>query len=646
MRVSSDRRWGFDVEPDELWDAISTTQDYRRWWPWLRRFNAGGLVAGEVWTAVVQPPLPYSLTFTISLDDVVAPAAVSATIAGEIEGTAQLQIDSDGNGGCEARLASHLAPAHPILRAVAVFARPMVRFGHDWVLDTGARQFSRRALDGSRDPAVTTGVARPVDTGVPAVAWRGALLVAGTAVALLLAVAGRYGFHRDELYFVVAGKHLDWGYVDQPPFTPLIAHVASALDDGVAVLRVLPAIATAASVLLVALITREMGGNRRAQVLAAVSVAGGFALGVGHLLSTATFDLTAWLAVLLIAARLLRTDEPRWWLAFGAVCGLALLNKHLIVQAAVAVVAGCAIDRRWRLLLSWELVAGGLIALVLASPNLVWQATNGWPQLEMAEALENRIGGENRALLVPGQVVLLGPALAPLLVAGIRRLASDASARVHRPLLWAWLVALVLTFVAGGRPYYPLPFAMVVLAAGIVRWEAARWRTAVGLVAVNAVITLPIALPLLPLDTFADLPLAEVNEAAVETVGWPDLVRTVDGVLDDLPEGEREHAIVLALSYGEAGAIEVLGRDAGIPLPYSGHNHYWYWRQPPDDATTVIAVRYPAKRLAPFFDRCVRTTTISNGHGIENEVLGTPVHVCHGLQGTWDEVWPRLQHFS
>jgi hypothetical protein len=148
VSVASDRRWRFDVEPSVLWQTIDATADYRTWWPWLRRFEGTGLVAGDVWTAVVAPPMPYSLRFTITLDRVDPPCAVTATVAGDIEGTASLAVTPSAGGGCEARLTSHLAPSQPFLRMIARLARPIVVFGHDWVLDNGARQFAHHALGG------------------------------------------------------------------------------------------------------------------------------------------------------------------------------------------------------------------------------------------------------------------------------------------------------------------------------------------------------------------------------------------------------------------------------------------------------------------------------------------------------------------
>jgi hypothetical protein len=95
---------------------------------------------------VVQPPLPYALRFRIVLDEVVPAQWASARVDGDIVGDARLSLAATVDG-CEARLISNLAPSHQVLRAIARVARPVARFGHDWVLDTGLRQFRSRALD-------------------------------------------------------------------------------------------------------------------------------------------------------------------------------------------------------------------------------------------------------------------------------------------------------------------------------------------------------------------------------------------------------------------------------------------------------------------------------------------------------------------
>jgi hypothetical protein len=144
VEVRSDRRWPFAIGAGELWSAISAVDRYRAWWPWLRGFEASGLHTGDEWRCVVQPPLPYTLRFTVTLDVVQPHRFVTATVGGDIRGSARLDIVERDDGGCDARMTSSLAPANRVLQAVAVVARPMARFGHDWVLDTGARQFRRQ----------------------------------------------------------------------------------------------------------------------------------------------------------------------------------------------------------------------------------------------------------------------------------------------------------------------------------------------------------------------------------------------------------------------------------------------------------------------------------------------------------------------
>jgi uncharacterized protein YndB with AHSA1/START domain len=150
VEIRSQRREAFPVPPAEVWAAMGRVDAFRRWWPWLHRFEAAGLAPGETWTCEVRPPVPYSLTFTVTLDDVVPLERVRATIAGDVEGRAELAlwaVEEPGRpAGCEVTFSSWLAPGNPVLRAVAAVARPVARFGHDWVLDVGGRQFRERAL--------------------------------------------------------------------------------------------------------------------------------------------------------------------------------------------------------------------------------------------------------------------------------------------------------------------------------------------------------------------------------------------------------------------------------------------------------------------------------------------------------------------
>lgn len=471
-------------------------------------------------------------------------------------------------------------------------------------------------------------------------------MAAGVFV-VLMAVARRYGWHRDELYFLEAGRHLAWGYVDQPPFTPLVARLADLVAPGnLVVLRLLPALAIAGTVVLGAAIAREFGGPSRGQAAAAGAVAaGGFALGVGHLLATATFDFTAWLALLWITARLLHTDDARWWTAFGAVAGASMLNKNLLFLLVASLVVGLAIERRWPLVRSPWLAAGVGIALVIAAPNLLWQATHGWPQVEMARVLSRRLAAEDRLTLLPLQVLLVGPAFVFVVVEGVRWLLRDTGARAFRPLLWAWPAGLAITFLTGGRPYYPVPLTVVVMIAGVVSRTHRRGASGlVWLIVPNALISIPLALPVLPVSTVGAL--GTTNEAVAETIGWPEMVDEVASVVHQLPPSEQSNMILLAATYGEAGALDRFGPGRGLPPAYSPHNSYATFRKPADSRATVVAIRFSESYLLRYFRSCRRAGAVDNRVHVANEVRGTPIEVCRDLREPWPETWARMRFLS
>ena len=145
MEVRSDRRYRFSLPPEDLWPLLTDVRSYRTWWPWLHDLDARAFADGERWSCVVRPPLPYSLRFGLSLHDVVAGHGAAAVIDGDIVGDARIEL-LPTHEGCEVRLVSRLAPSNQVLRSIAAVARPVVERGHDWVLDTGLRQFRSRAL--------------------------------------------------------------------------------------------------------------------------------------------------------------------------------------------------------------------------------------------------------------------------------------------------------------------------------------------------------------------------------------------------------------------------------------------------------------------------------------------------------------------
>jgi hypothetical protein len=412
------------------------------------------------------------------------------------------------------------------------------------------------------------------------------------------------------------------------------------------VLRLLPALVAPLDIVLAALIGRELGARRAGQIACAGAMAAcGFAVGVSHILSTGTFDLAAWMGLLWCAGRLLRTGDARWWVAFGAIAGAAMLNKDLVPLLAIALVIGLVIDRRWDLLRTPWLLAGGALAVLIASPNLIWQAQHGWPQQDMARALADRLAGENRATLLPLQLLFSGPVLVPVLWAGTRALASAPWARAFRPLLWTWVAGVVLCFATAGRPYYVLPLTQAVLLAGVVAWAREDRVRVLGWVLVPSVLsTVVLALPVLPVSSVKVT--GAVNEAVAETVGWPELVDQVAGVVRSLPAADQDHVVLLTGSYGEAGAIARFGPSRGLPRAYSGQNSYGDFGVPTDDHAVVVAVRMGPRELERWFARCTTVAHVDNGRDIDNEVQGTPIVVCRDQRAPWSQLWPGIRFLA
>jgi 4-amino-4-deoxy-L-arabinose transferase-like glycosyltransferase len=483
-------------------------------------------------------------------------------------------------------------------------------------------------------------------------AWRLVLPVAAVELLLQLAFANRYGYHRDELYFRTAARHPAAGYDDQGPLTPFLGWFSEALfGESPRGLRVVSAVVVAVVVVLVALLARELGAGGVGQFIAALgTAASAFVLAVGHLLSTSTFDLLVWVVTLLVVARILRGGDERLWLAAGVAVGSGLENKQLPLLLVLALAVGFALDRRLLgVLRSPWLWGGAAIALVIWLPNLVWQGTHGWPQLELAGDIRQDEAGESRATLLPLQLLLVGPFVVPVLAVGLWALLRDSTLRPWRSLGFAYLALLVLLFALGGKPYYAAPFLLCLLAAGAVpleRWTTTRSRQVLVAAALLATVVLSVlvALPVVPADDLEATPIADLNEDAIETVGWPELARTVAGVRDGMSPAEQATAVVFTGNYGEAGAIDRYGGALGLPRAYSGHNAYARFGMPPDTAAPVIVLGY--RDPSVDFTGCRPAATIDNGVGLENEEQGGTVFVCERPREPWSEMWDDLRHLD
>jgi hypothetical protein len=475
--------------------------------------------------------------------------------------------------------------------------------------------------------------------------------LAACVSALLVVFAGGYGYHRDELYFLAAGHHLAWAYADQGPLTPLLAHAMDALDPGsLTVLRLPSALMAGATVLVTGLIAFELGARRRAQLIAASCAAvASVLLVVGHLLSTSTFDLLAWALVTWLVARVLRTGDQRLWVLAGIVAGLALLNKPLIAFLIAALAVGVVVAGPRELLRSGWLWGGLVLAAVVWSPWLIWQARHGWPQLDVSSSIAagGSASSQPRWALLPFQLLLVSPVLAPVWIAGLVALLRRPGLRPFRLFAVAWVVLAVAFLAAGGKPYYLAGMFPVLLAAGAIETDAwlgrgsTRRRATLlwSMVGLSGLVSALIALPVLPARDAG--PVIAVNGDVGETIGWPELTRSVADVYRHAGRG----AVIFTSNYGEAGAIDRYGPALGLPGAYSGHNGFADWGPPARRAGPVVTVGLDASQLRSFRG-CRLAARVDNSAGIDDDERGEAIEWCAGPRRPWAQIWPGLRRLG
>lgn len=480
-------------------------------------------------------------------------------------------------------------------------------------------------------------------------AWGGVGLVAVAAAVVHLAVATRYGWHRDEFYYVICGRHPAWGYVDQPPLTPLLARAAAALPGGLLPLRLVAIALQIGCVLLAAALAAELGGRRRAQIIAAAAVAAcPVFVAASAIYGTAGTDQFVWLVVLVLVARALRVGRTSAWALAGLAAGAGLLNKSTVAILLIGICLGLIMFRRDPLSSKGPWLAA-VIAVVVAIPNLVWDGVHGWPNLAMAKALSSAQGGALGSVqqLPMLLVVLAGPLLVGLWIIGLRWLFS-AAGREHRWIAVTPGAVVVLFTISGGKPYYAAPMLAALYAAGAVRVEhAATERGRIGwpiALAASFVIAALVWLPVLPVRSANAL--RQISPVLVETYGWPQFVDQVAVQVADLPADVP----IFTGNYGEAGALSILGPARGFDRRvYSGHNNYALWGPPPGRPDTVLCVgRFKAGYLQRSWAQVRELSRITAPDGVDNQLTSgnTTISLCSQPRGTWVELWPELGHFD
>jgi hypothetical protein len=484
---------------------------------------------------------------------------------------------------------------------------------------------------------------------LPVAVW----VIAAVFVAAELAVSGRYGFLQDELYFIEAGRHLAFGYVDQPPLAPLLTRVTGVLGVSPSAIRIVPALAGGAVVVLAARFAALFGAGRFGRVLAALATAcAPVVLALAHLGITEPLDLLAWTVVLLCVTTAVLRDRPRWWLGGGAAAGIGLEDNNLMLLLLIGLTIGLlASGHRAVLRTRWPWLGAGIAAVIWA-PNVGWQATHGWPELAMASALHQ----QNTSLAdylagVPVQLLYAGIFVMPLVIAGFVRLWRSGELR-----FLAITGTLLIVYVAAwvpGKVYYSEGTAPAVLAAGAVaaeRWIArgrrpgARRGFMVAAPLVSMAISVQTILPIVPAADLHDIRNLDTVTTA-DTFGWPQFTHEVAAQAAALARAGQAPTSIFTGNYGEAGALDVLGTPGRLPPVLSGQNNYWIWG-PGRASDAVVLVVDALGWLRPYFARCRVLTTYTTPDQVPSDFTGLQIGVCTGPSAGWPALWPHLKHYD
>ncbi|WP_225727609.1 MULTISPECIES: glycosyltransferase family 39 protein [unclassified Nocardia] len=488
-------------------------------------------------------------------------------------------------------------------------------------------------------------------TARPPFAYLGVGVLLGLSAVALLFSSGRYGFFGDEMYFVAAGHRLSFGYADQGPVLPLIARLMDELASGSLVALRLPAVlVTLAAIVFSALIAREFGGSRTAQVLAAAAYATSpFLLLQGAQLSTNVIDSALWVPITWLLIRWVRTRHDVLLLWAGIVTAVDMQVKWLIPAFWIAVVLSvfaCGPRELLRRPLLW---AGGAITLAATVPTLVWQARHGWPQLGMtAQVAAEQSGIGGRVLFVPIALISAGGLGVFLLVTGLIALFRWEPLRPYRFLAPVQLLVVVAFVATNGRPYYVVGCYAAVMAAGAVWWtrKPARWRRffSIALTVTSAVVVVL----LLPLKPESELRQPDSDQTAGLQIGlygkfgWPELREGTAAAYSALPAADREHAVVITDNYWQASALDVQRGRYGLPAIYSPNRGFGYFGTPPDTATTVLWVGGSQDELRKHFDSVTPIGRVDSRLGFPDVTRDVTIWRCDRPHTPWSTAWPGM----
>jgi hypothetical protein len=492
-----------------------------------------------------------------------------------------------------------------------------------------------------------------------------------------MATATRYGYFRDALYYLACSEHLDWGYVDQPPLIVFIAWVVRhTLGISLTALLLWPALAGAARIILTVAFAHELGANKFGAALAAALAATPAVWYVNdHQFAMNAFEPLFWTGCAFAVARMIHTNNSKWWVAFGTIAGLGLENKYSIAAFAFFLLAGLLLTPQRRFLFTPWILAGGFTALVLFLPNLLWNIQHHWPFLELMRNI--RASGRD-VLLSPGeflwqQILMMTPATLPFWLGGLYFYFS-AEGKKFRAFGWAFIFTIGFFLLVHGKNYYSAPVYPLVLAAGAVATEdyllkrrlntSPRIQMTLRVAAfawlfLGIGLLLPVVLPVLPIDAYIrfqahlpfGVPKSEHNQDEAilpqhysDEFGWEDMVARVANIYRSLTPEEQSRTAIFASNYGEAGAVDFFGSRYGLPKAICTHQNYFLWGPRNYSGDIVIRIGSKPEDARDYYESVSVAATLDNPYAMPHE--RKPILLCRHRKKNLQTDWPDIKNWD
>jgi hypothetical protein len=503
-------------------------------------------------------------------------------------------------------------------------------------------------------------------------------VVAGIYFQLQMATASRYGYFRDAMYYLACSEHLDWGYVDHPPLIVLLAWFARhTLGTSLPALLFWPALAGAVRIVLTAAFARELGAQRFGTALAAVLAATPSVWYVlDHQFAMNAFEALFWTGCAFVILRMIKTDNPKLWLAFGVISGCGLESKYSMAVFAFALLLGLLLTPQRKLSFTPWLFAGGGVALMIFLPNLLWNIHHHWPFFELMHNI--RVSGKDVVLpplaFLGQQILALGPPTLPFWSGGLLFYLFSREAKPFRAFGWAFVITITFFLLTHGKDYYSAPVYAIVLAAGAVAAEhllsSARFArhpvfrrilkpVLLFWLILGIALPLPIVLPILPIENYikyqAHMPFpvphsensqlgSALPQYYVDEFNWQEMVQAVARVYHSLTPEEQAKTAIFTDNYGEAAAIDFFGPRYGLPKAICGHQSYFLWGPRDYTGEIVIRVGAPLAGVKPAYASAVVAATIDNPYAYEYETR--PILLCRGRKENFQTHWANVKKWQ